>query len=151
MILKNLTVEQYRGFASRTPIEFDPSFTPIVGENGVGKTSVLWALRVLLSHTLARLAKRPAKNLLFQLEDITRVGLTFVRKRQLASIPRAQQRRASPRRMRPSSCQAPARMGDRASTPSTRLTSTNLVWLALCNRPRCHCGSPIHLTRKKSA
>jgi recombinational DNA repair ATPase RecF len=39
MILRSLTVEQYRGFASRTPIEFDPSFTLIVGENGVGKTS----------------------------------------------------------------------------------------------------------------
>jgi predicted ATP-binding protein involved in virulence len=78
MILKSLTVEQYRGFASRTPIEFDPSFTLIVGENGVGKTSVLWALRVLLSHTLARLVKRPAKNLLFQPEDITR-GWPYLR------------------------------------------------------------------------
>ena len=37
MILRSLTVEQYRGFASRTPIEFDPSFTLIVGENGVGE------------------------------------------------------------------------------------------------------------------
>jgi predicted ATP-binding protein involved in virulence len=78
MILRSLTVEQYRGFASRTPIEFDPSFTLIVGENGVGKTSVLWALRVLLSHTLARLVKRPAKNLLFQPEDITR-GWPYLR------------------------------------------------------------------------
>ena len=78
MILKNLTVEQYRGFASRTPIEFDPSFTLIVGENGVGKTSVLWALRVLLSHTLARLVKKRAKNLLFQPEDIAR-GWPYLR------------------------------------------------------------------------
>jgi len=78
MILKSLTVEQYRGFASRTPIEFDPSFTLIVGENGVGKTSVLWALRVLLSHTLAKLVKKPAKNLLFQPEDITR-GWPYLR------------------------------------------------------------------------
>lgn len=44
MFLKSLSIEQYRGFASRTPIEFHPSFTLIVGENGVGKTSVLWAL-----------------------------------------------------------------------------------------------------------
>ncbi len=78
MILKSLTVEQYRGFASRTPIEFDPSFTLIVGENGVGKTSVLWALRVLLSHTLARLVKKPAKRLLFQPEDIAR-GWPYLR------------------------------------------------------------------------
>ena len=78
MILKSLTVEQYRGFASRTPIEFDPIFTLIVGENGVGKTSVLWALRVLLSHTLARLVKKPAKSLLFQPEDIAR-GWPYLR------------------------------------------------------------------------
>src|SRR5438093_1755613 len=78
MILKSLTIEQYRGFASRTPIEFDPSFTLIVGENGVGKTSILWALRVLLSHTLARLVRRPAKSLAFQPEDITR-GWPYLR------------------------------------------------------------------------
>ena len=75
---EGLTVEQYRGFASRTPIEFDPSFTLIVGENGVGKTSVLWALRVLLSHMLARLVKKPAKSLLFQPEDIAR-GWPYLR------------------------------------------------------------------------
>jgi predicted ATP-binding protein involved in virulence len=78
MILKSLTIEQFRGFASRTPIEFDPSFTLIVGENGVGKTSVLWALRVLLSHMLARLMRKPAKRLLFQPEDITR-GWPYLR------------------------------------------------------------------------
>ena len=61
MILKSLTVEQYRGFTSRTTIDFHPSFTVIVGENGVGKTSVLWALRVLLSHTVARLVKNSGK------------------------------------------------------------------------------------------
>jgi predicted ATP-binding protein involved in virulence len=78
MILKSLTVEQFRGFASRTTIEFDPNFTLIVGENGVGKTSVLWALRVLLFHMLARLVKKPAKNLLFQPEDIAR-GWPYLR------------------------------------------------------------------------
>ncbi|MBI3319229.1 MAG: AAA family ATPase [Candidatus Omnitrophica bacterium] len=78
MILESLTVEQYHGFASRTSIEFDPRFTLIVGENGVGKTSVLWALRVLLSHTLAKLVKKPAKHLLFQQEDITR-GWPYLR------------------------------------------------------------------------
>jgi predicted ATP-binding protein involved in virulence len=78
MILKSLTVEQYRGFASRTSIEFDPRLTIIVGENNVGKTSVLWALRVLLSHTLAKLVKKPAKNLLFQPEDIAR-GWPYLR------------------------------------------------------------------------
>ncbi len=78
MILKSLTVEQYRGFTSRTSIEFDPRFTLIVGENGVGKTSVLWALRVLLSHILVKFVKKSAKNLLFQSEDIAR-GWPYLR------------------------------------------------------------------------
>jgi predicted ATP-binding protein involved in virulence len=85
MLLKNLTVEQYRGFASRTTIEFDPSFTLIVGENGVGKTSVLWALRVLLSHALASIVKKPAKRLLFQFEDITR-GWPYLRAEVMVSL-----------------------------------------------------------------
>jgi predicted ATP-binding protein involved in virulence len=78
MILKSLTVEQYRGFASRTSIEFDPRLTILVGENDVGKTSILWALRVLLSHTIAKLVKKPAKSLLFQPEDIAR-GWPYLR------------------------------------------------------------------------
>jgi AAA15 family ATPase/GTPase len=78
MILKSLTIEQYRGFASRTSIEFHPDFTLIVGENGAGKTSVLWALRVLLSHILPRLVKRSGKPLLFQPEDITK-GWPYLR------------------------------------------------------------------------
>lgn len=72
MLLKSLTAEQYRGFSSRTTFDFHPAFTVIVGENGVGKTSVLWALRVLLSHTIARLVKKPVKRLLFQTRDIAK-------------------------------------------------------------------------------
>lgn len=53
-------------------MEFHPQLTLIVGENGAGKTSVLWALRVLLSHVLPRLVKRSGKILLFQPEDIAR-------------------------------------------------------------------------------
>jgi predicted ATP-binding protein involved in virulence len=103
MILKSLTVEQYRGFASRTSIEFDPRLTIIVGENNVGKTSVLWALRVLLSHTLAKLVKKPAKNLLFQPEDIAR-GWPYLRAEVTVGLD--------------------PRTGDRTRTLSTHLTST---------------------------
>jgi predicted ATP-binding protein involved in virulence len=70
MILRTLVLEQYRGFGVRTPLEFDPRLTVIVGENGVGKTSVLWALRVLLSHVLGKLVKARTRSLLFQPEDI---------------------------------------------------------------------------------
>ncbi|MGQ4808441.1 hypothetical protein NKDENANG_01824 [Candidatus Entotheonellaceae bacterium PAL068K] len=38
MSLKSLSIEQYRGFASRTLMELHPCFTLIVGENSTGKT-----------------------------------------------------------------------------------------------------------------
>lgn len=78
MILETLTVEQYRGFAARTALKFEHRLTLIVGENGVGKTSVLWALRVLLSHALGKVVKTRTKNLLFQPEDIAR-GWPYLR------------------------------------------------------------------------
>ena len=78
MILKSLTVEQYRGFTNRTTLEFDTPFTAIVGENGVGKTSVLWALRVLFSQLLSHFGKNPASNLRFQTDDIA-VGWPYLR------------------------------------------------------------------------
>lgn len=72
MILSTLEMEQFRGFTRRTVLEFEPQFTLIVGENGVGKTSVLWALRVLLSHTLKVLVKKSGKTLAFKTDDIAR-------------------------------------------------------------------------------
>lgn len=78
MILKSLAVEQYRGFTNRTILDFNSQFTVIVGENGVGKTSVLWALRVLLSQILSRFVKNAAGNLKFQVEDIA-IGWPFLR------------------------------------------------------------------------
>ena len=72
MILKTLALEQFRGFTARTVLDFHPQFTLIVGENGVGKTSVLWALRVLLSQTLKTIVKKSGRPLLFTTDDITR-------------------------------------------------------------------------------
>jgi predicted ATP-binding protein involved in virulence len=72
MIVENLTVEQYRGFTARTSIDFDGHLTVLVGENGVGKTSVLWALRVLLSHTLTKPLRGRSRSLYFSADDITR-------------------------------------------------------------------------------
>lgn len=78
MILKSLTVEQYRGFINRTTLDFDAHFTVIVGENGVGKTSMLWALRVLLSQMLSHFGKNLASNLKFQANDIA-MGWPYLR------------------------------------------------------------------------
>jgi predicted ATP-binding protein involved in virulence len=72
MIVERLTVEQFRGFQSRTSIDIKAQWTIIVGENGVGKTSVLWALRVLLSHFLSKFTRSKAKALRFTSDDITR-------------------------------------------------------------------------------
>jgi predicted ATP-binding protein involved in virulence len=72
MIVEKLSVEQYRGFAARTTIDFNPHWTVIVGENGVGKTSVLWALRVLLSHTLSKITRVKPKLLYFVPDDISK-------------------------------------------------------------------------------
>lgn len=71
MIVERLTLEQFRGFQVRTPMDFNAQWTVIVGENGVGKTSVLWALRVLLSHFLGRVTRSNAKALRFLSDDIT--------------------------------------------------------------------------------
>jgi predicted ATP-dependent endonuclease of OLD family len=51
MRLKMLKIEQFRGFQQEVEVQFHDQFTLIAGENGVGKSSILWALRVLLSHT----------------------------------------------------------------------------------------------------
>lgn len=72
MILKTLTLEQFRGFTARTVLDFQPQFTLIVGENGVGKTSVLWALRVLLSQTLKTIVEKSGRPLVFKTDDIAR-------------------------------------------------------------------------------
>jgi predicted ATP-binding protein involved in virulence len=78
MIVERLIIEQYRGFEARTVIELGPSWTILVGENGVGKTSLLWALRVLLSRTLPRLTKSKLKALRFTSDDIAK-GWPFLR------------------------------------------------------------------------
>jgi predicted ATP-binding protein involved in virulence len=72
VIVRTLSLEQYRGFDARASINFDPRWTVVVGENGVGKTSVLWALRVLLSHILARAkaVKKSPKPLRFLGSDV---------------------------------------------------------------------------------
>lgn len=65
MIVESITVEQYRGFGSRTNFEFHKQFAVVVGNNGSGKTSVLWTLRVTLSHIISSLRRaerlRPIK------------------------------------------------------------------------------------------
>jgi predicted ATP-binding protein involved in virulence len=67
-----LDVSGLRGFAQAT-FEFDPSFTLLVGVNGVGKSSVLEALRISLSRVLPKFTASRAIPIAFA-EDDTRIG-----------------------------------------------------------------------------
>lgn len=69
MKIRRLNVAGLRGFDQAT-FEFDPSFTLLVGVNGVGKSSVLEALRVSLSRVLPKFTVSRATPLAFAAEDI---------------------------------------------------------------------------------
>jgi predicted ATP-binding protein involved in virulence len=75
MIIHQLNLEQFRGL-KKAEIQFQPGFNLLVGENGSGKSSVLWAIRVLLSHILRALSnsKEPAIN--FTENDVARDAAT---------------------------------------------------------------------------
>lgn len=71
MKIEHLTLTNFRGVAHRS-LDFHPGFNLIVGVNGVGKTSVLEALRVMLAHALQLFAKAPKFNAEFQIDDLMR-------------------------------------------------------------------------------
>lgn len=54
MQLRQLRLKNFRGFRD-VQIDFDQNLTVLVGENGAGKTSVLDALAIMLTHYAARL------------------------------------------------------------------------------------------------
>ncbi|MEO6292271.1 MAG: AAA family ATPase, partial [Burkholderiaceae bacterium] len=69
MLVHELKLTHFRGLLN-TEIKFQPGFNLIVGVNGAGKSSVLDALRVLLSHVLPMFASAPHFNLGFEVDDI---------------------------------------------------------------------------------
>ncbi|MGX1259343.1 AAA family ATPase [Sinorhizobium fredii] len=69
MKVTRLSVAGLRGFDYAT-FEFDPSFTLLVGVNGVGKSSVLEALRFSLSRVLPKFTASRATPLAFSADDI---------------------------------------------------------------------------------
>lgn len=71
MKIERLTLTNFRGVAHRSLV-FHPQFNLIVGVNGVGKTSVLDALRVMLAHALQMFAKAPRFNVEFKSDDLMR-------------------------------------------------------------------------------
>ena len=71
MKIERLTLTNFRGVAHRS-LSFHPGFNLIVGVNGVGKTSVLDALRVTLAHIIQMFAKAPRFSVEFEFDDLMR-------------------------------------------------------------------------------
>lgn len=72
MKITKLDVTNLRGF-EHASFELDPSFTLLVGVNGVGKSSVLEALRISLSRVMPKFTASKAIPIAFT-EDDTRIG-----------------------------------------------------------------------------
>lgn len=69
MKIERLTLTNFRGISHRS-LDFHPDFNLIVGVNGVGKTSILEALRVMLAHAIQMFAKAPRFNAEFDTDDM---------------------------------------------------------------------------------
>ena len=70
MRLSSLTLEQYRGFTESVTLGFDQKLTLIIGENGAGKSSVLDAIRVLLSQSLVAFRSQVPPKKTFDERDV---------------------------------------------------------------------------------
>lgn len=70
MQIKHLALTQFRAF-KRAEFEFEPGMTLLVGVNGMGKSSVLDALRILLSQTLPDFTASNSKSDVLAASDIT--------------------------------------------------------------------------------
>lgn len=69
MRVDELKLSHFRGLLD-TEIRFQPGFNLIVGVNGAGKSSVLDALRILLSQVLPMFTPAPRFNLGFDVDDV---------------------------------------------------------------------------------
>src|SRR5262245_5602157 len=76
MQIKRLTLTQFRAF-EQAEFEFQPGMNLLVGVNGVGKSTVLEALRILLSQTLPEFTVSKSKSDVFTASDIT-IGQDYV-------------------------------------------------------------------------
>lgn len=70
MQLKRLTLTHLRAF-TQAELSFQPGMNLIVGINGVGKSTILDALRILLSQAITQLSNSRKKSLEFHDSDIT--------------------------------------------------------------------------------
>ena len=76
MRVENLKITNLR-VLDRMEFEFDPRVNLIVGINGVGKTTILDALRICASRILPSITKSRSKAMSFSVDDI-RIGAPFL-------------------------------------------------------------------------
>jgi predicted ATP-binding protein involved in virulence len=69
MQIKSLTLTQFRAFEQAT-FEFQPGMNLLVGINGVGKSSVLDALRISMSRVLPQFTAYQDRRINFEVDDI---------------------------------------------------------------------------------
>ena len=69
MQIKSLTLTNFRAFEQAT-FEFQPGMNLLVGINGVGKSTVLDALRIAMSRVLPKFTACQDKSLNFEVDDI---------------------------------------------------------------------------------
>jgi predicted ATP-binding protein involved in virulence len=69
MLLKSLTLNNVRAF-NYAELNFQPGMNLIVGINGVGKSTILDTLRILLSQALQKLSQSNSKTLNFEFSDM---------------------------------------------------------------------------------
>ena len=69
MRIKHLSLANFRGF-EQIELKFEDDVTVIAGVNGVGKSAILQAIAILLSHTLREITPSRAKQLLLADDDI---------------------------------------------------------------------------------
>ena len=70
MQLKRLNITQFRAF-EQAEFEFQPGMNLLVGINGAGKSTVLDALRIMLSQILPKFTASKSKSIAFDENDIT--------------------------------------------------------------------------------
>jgi predicted ATP-binding protein involved in virulence len=70
MLLKSLTLTNVRAF-NQAEITFQPGMNLIAGINGVGKSTILDAIRIMLSQALSKLSRSRSKTPDFEISDIT--------------------------------------------------------------------------------
>jgi len=85
MIIKKLRVANLRAFSKTTEFNFQPGMNLLVGANGVGKSTVLDAIRILLSKMLPDISDCKKYNLQIKDKDIT-VGSDFATLELLCSL-----------------------------------------------------------------